>query len=131
MDGLDALGGDAEGAFGAASPLGLGVGDGGGDEAFGFETVEGGVDGSDGDVAAGAVGDFASDAHAVGVVVETEDSEEDEVFEFSEGITLGHDFYIVEKVSEGVKEEFGSFLQFCGVVCEAWVGMAWGWRGTV
>jgi len=69
---------------GASAADGEGVGEPGSDEAFFFEAGEGGVDGADGDVVAGAAFDFLADGDAVGVCAEVEEGEHDEELELAE-----------------------------------------------
>ena len=49
-----------------------------------FEAGEGGVDGADGDVVAGAAFDFVADGDAVGVGSQVEEGEHDEELELAE-----------------------------------------------
>jgi hypothetical protein len=62
------------------------VGEPGEDEAFFLEAGEGGVDGADGDVVAGAAFDFLADGDAVGVLPEVEEGEHDEELELAEAV---------------------------------------------
>ena len=69
---------------GASAADGEGVGEPGGDEAFFLEAGEGGVDGADGDVMAGAAFDFLTDGDTVGVSPKVEEGEHDEELELAE-----------------------------------------------
>ena len=69
---------------GASAANGEWVGEPGGHEAFFLEAGEGGVDGADGDVVAGAAFDFLSDRDAVSVGAEMEEGEHDEELELAE-----------------------------------------------
>jgi hypothetical protein len=95
---LEADGGEAEVAFGAASAFGGGIAKGGEDEAFLFEAVEGGIDAAEGHVAAGEGEEFLGDGDAVGLVFETKDGEEDEEFHFTEGRPGRHFFNYIEEI---------------------------------
>ncbi len=95
---MQAGGGDVEEAFGPAPAFGGGVAEGGVDEAFLFEAVEGGVDAAEGDVAAGEGEEFLGDGDAVGLVFEAEDGEENEEFQFAEGGPGRHFFNYKEEI---------------------------------
>jgi hypothetical protein len=77
---------------GATAADGERIGEPGGDEALLFESGEGGVDGADGDVVAGASLDFLADGDAVGVVAQVEEGEEYEELELTES---GHACFFV------------------------------------
>jgi hypothetical protein len=96
---LEAGGGEVEVAFGPAAAFGRGVAEGGEDEAFLFEAVEGGVDAAEGDVAAGEGEEFLGDGDTVGLVFEAEDGEENEEFQFAEGGPWRHFFNYREEIN--------------------------------
>src|SRR4029453_8724670 len=89
LEGAFAQGGEFPVFAGASAANREGVGEPGGDEAFFLEAGEGGVDGADGDVVAGAAFDFLSDGDAVGVLAKVEEGEHDEELELAEA-GFGH-----------------------------------------
>lgn len=97
--------GEGEEAFGATSSLRGGVAEFGADNAFLLHAVEGGVEGSRSGFATGAEGDLGADGNPVGVVAETQDGEEDDLFELAEGCWLRHNNYNVGIARNDVKIE--------------------------
>ena len=69
---------------GASAAHGEGVGEPRAHEAFFFEAGEGGVDGADGNVVAGAAFDLLADRDSVGFISEVEEGEHDEELELAE-----------------------------------------------
>lgn len=86
----EAFPGDAEVAFGFAAAFGGGVADGGSDEAFALQPLQGCIDAANRNIAAAMAFEFAGDRDAVGLVAEMDDNEQDHEFEFPEKAAVRH-----------------------------------------
>ena len=65
------------------------------DEAFFFESSQGGVDRARGDRPTGEVSDFIAYGHAVGVAGEAEDCKKDNLLEFTKVLSHMYDLIVV------------------------------------
>lgn len=77
-------------AAGAATAIIGWVGKAGEEKALFFEALEGDVEGTAGDAAAGAFGDFPAHGDGVGAIAETEYGEENHLFEFTQEVLFAH-----------------------------------------
>lgn len=96
IHGRHAFGSHAEEALGASAALRSGVSRARPHEALGFEPIKSGVDGADGHLATGSRFDLPPDPDAVGLLIETQNREKDDVLEFAEVVATGHYSYNIE-----------------------------------
>jgi len=112
VDLAEAFPGDAEVAFGFAAAFGGWVADGGSDEAFALQPLQGRIDAANGNVAAAMAFELAGDRHAVGLVAEMDDGEQNHEFEFPEIAAVCHYFNNSEEIDD-VKSNL--YLSRCGL----------------
>jgi hypothetical protein len=100
----DAAAGDRVVALRAAAAGGGGFADARPDAALLREPFERRVDGADGDGASGARFDLLPDAHAVALVAEAPDREQDDLLELAEiGVTHRGEFYNLKEIKASQK----------------------------
>ncbi len=100
IDGSGAMCGDAKKTLRASATLWSWITNYRLNIALGLESIECGVDGTDGDVALGASFDFLTDGDAVGLIAETQKSQDNDVFEFAKKIALVHYIYNIEEIEK-------------------------------
>jgi hypothetical protein len=100
VDLAEAFPGDAEVAFGFAAAFGGWVADGGSDEAFALQPLQGRIDAANGNIAAAMAFELAGDRHAVGLVAEMDDGEQNHEFEFPEIAAVCHYFNNSEEIDD-------------------------------
>ena len=104
-EGGTAFAGDDDEAFGPTAALGVGVAFAEGDEALVFHAVERGVERAGGGVAAGVRCNFREDGDSVGLIVEAQGGEEDDLLKFTEIMIWLHMNYKVCLIGLDVKRD--------------------------
>jgi len=100
LNGGDAGSGCAEVALRAAAPLRGGIAESRPNVAFGFETIERGINRSDGHIPSGPRFQFAADGDTIGLLLETQKRSQNNEFETSEAVVLLHYIYNVHQIAE-------------------------------
>ena len=101
--GLDSGGGDGEETLGAPAALGGGIAQAGCHESLLLQAIERGVERSGSGFAIRAGGNFRADCDAVGVVVQTQDGQQDNLLKFAESTFRIHMDYNVVFIRNIVK----------------------------
>jgi hypothetical protein len=78
------------------------------DVPFGFQTIQGGVDSADRDLAFGAELDLLPDRNSVRAIRKAHECKDNDVFEFAEVIATGHYLY---NIDEMVRDKQGDALE--------------------
>lgn len=105
MDLAQALPGHPEVAFGFAAAFRGGLADGRSNKVLALQPLQGRVDAAEGDISATMAFKFAGDRHAVGLVAEMNNDEQDHELEFSKKTAVRHYFNYSEEI-EDVKSTF-------------------------
>jgi hypothetical protein len=106
LDGGNTLRSNAKEALGPSTTFRSGISHAGLHVAFCFETIEGGIDGTDGHFPLGACFDLPPDGHSVGLVSKAQDRQKYDVFEFAEVIASRHYVYNIEEMMRLSQERF-------------------------
>jgi hypothetical protein len=100
LNGGDARPGGTEVALRAAAPLRSGIAVTGPNVAFGFETIERGIDGPDGHVPSGPRFQFPADGDTIGLLFEAQKRRQNYEFEPAEAVVLLHYIYNVHQIGD-------------------------------
>ena len=82
----------------------------GSDVPFGLQTIQGGVDSADRDLAFGAELDLLPDRNSVRAISKAKECQDNDVFEFAEVIATGHYLY---NIDEMVRDKQGDHWSHC------------------
>jgi len=98
MDCRDSWRGDAEESFRPPAPFRRGIPRARLHVAFCFQPIESGIDGADRNFSLRANLDLAANGDAVGLVIQTQNREKHDVFEFAKIVAVGHYLYNIEEI---------------------------------